>query len=75
MTITIYSKPACPQCNATVRAMDKKGLDYRKEMMSEEDLETFKARGHMSAPVVLVKDADTIVKEWAGFAPDKIASL
>ncbi|MEC8915996.1 MAG: glutaredoxin domain-containing protein, partial [Pseudomonadota bacterium] len=28
MSITIYSKPACVQCNATYRALDKQGIDY-----------------------------------------------
>ncbi len=28
MSITVYSKPACVQCNATYRALDKVGLDY-----------------------------------------------
>ena len=28
MTITVYSKPACVQCNATYRALDKLDADY-----------------------------------------------
>ena len=28
MTITVYTKPACVQCNATYKALDKQGLDY-----------------------------------------------
>ncbi|PHQ69165.1 MAG: hypothetical protein COB97_08245 [Paracoccus sp.] len=28
MTITVYSKPACVQCTATTRALDRKGIDY-----------------------------------------------
>lgn len=28
MTITVYSKPRCPQCDATYRALDKQGVDY-----------------------------------------------
>ena len=28
MTVTIYTKPACMQCNATHRAVDKAGIDY-----------------------------------------------
>ena len=26
MTITVYTKPACVQCNATYKALDKQGL-------------------------------------------------
>ncbi len=29
MTITIYSKPACVQCNATYRALDRQGITYQ----------------------------------------------
>jgi glutaredoxin-like protein NrdH len=28
MTITVYTKPACVQCNATYKAMDKQGITY-----------------------------------------------
>ncbi|HEY0218064.1 MAG TPA: glutaredoxin domain-containing protein, partial [Cellulomonas sp.] len=28
MSITVYSKPSCVQCNATYRALDKAGLAY-----------------------------------------------
>ena len=28
MTVTVYTKPACVQCTATYRALDKAGLDY-----------------------------------------------
>ena len=30
MSITVYSKPACVQCVATYKALDKQGIDYRK---------------------------------------------
>jgi glutaredoxin-like protein NrdH len=26
--ITVYTKPACSQCRATLRALDQAGLDY-----------------------------------------------
>ena len=28
MSITVYSKPACVQCTATTRALDRQGIDY-----------------------------------------------
>ena len=28
MTITVYTKPACVQCNATYKALDKQGIAY-----------------------------------------------
>ena len=35
MTITVYSKPACVQCTATTRALDRKGIDYTVVDISE----------------------------------------
>ncbi|MDN5731271.1 MAG: glutaredoxin-like protein NrdH [Yaniella sp.] len=72
MTVTVYSKPACVQCNATVRALDKKGIEYDVIDMSQDmdALERVRALGYMQAPVVMT-EAD----HWSGFRPDKIADL
>ena len=72
MTVTVYSKPACVQCNATVRALDKKGIEYNVIDMSQDmdALERVRALGYMQAPVVMT-DSD----HWSGFRPDKISSL
>ncbi|MBW4095534.1 MAG: glutaredoxin-like protein NrdH [Acidobacteria bacterium] len=72
MTVTVYTKPACVQCNATYRALDKNGIEYQSVDVSTdpEALERLKALGYMQAPVV-VTDAD----HWSGFRPDKIAEL
>ncbi|GAA2042908.1 glutaredoxin-like protein NrdH [Yaniella flava] len=72
MTVTVYSKPACVQCNATVRALDKKGIEYNVIDMSQDmdALERVRALGYMQAPVVMT-DSD----HWSGFRPDKISDL
>ena len=72
MTVTVYSKPACVQCNATVRALDKKGIEYKVVDMSQDidALERVRALGYMQAPVVMAGS-----DHWSGFRPDKIASL
>ena len=71
-SITVYSKTACVQCNATYRALDSKGISYTVVDLEQhpEAVDEFKARGLMQAPVV-VTDTDA----WAGFRPDKIATL
>ncbi len=28
MNVTVYSKPACVQCTATTRALDRQGIEY-----------------------------------------------
>jgi len=72
MTVTVYTKPACVQCNATYRALDKKGIAYQSVDISQdpEALERLKALGYLQAPVV-VTEAD----HWSGFRPDKIDQL
>ncbi|GHD13734.1 glutaredoxin-like protein NrdH [Zhihengliuella salsuginis] len=72
MTVTVYTKPACVQCNATYRALDKKGVVYQSVDISQDAdaLERVRALGHMQAPVV-VTDSDN----WSGFRPDKIEEL
>ena len=70
--ITVYTKPACVQCNATYRALDSKGIEYRSVDLSTDPnaLDVVKAMGYMQAPVV-VTDND----HWSGFRPDKIAAI
>ena len=72
MPITVYTKPGCVQCNATYRALDKKGIAYRSLDISqdEEALERLRALGHQQAPVV-----ETPHDSWTGFRPDKIEEL
>lgn len=72
MTITVYTKPACVQCNATYKALDKQGLDYEIVDITEvpEARDYVMALGYLQAPVV-VADGE----HWSGFRPDRIKSL
>ncbi len=72
MTITVYSKPACVQCTATTRALDRKGLAYSIIDISE-DAEAYarvETMGYRQVPVVVAGD-----QHWAGFRPDMIGAL
>lgn len=87
MKITLYSKPACVQCTATKRVLDKAGLTYTTVDVSvdTEALERIVAMGFMQAPVVeldeLVMDSQergdgvTYTNTWSGFRPDLIAQI
>lgn len=69
--VTVYSKPACVQCTATKRALDKKGLVYREVDLteSEESLEyVTEELGYSMAPIVVVDEHN----HWSGFRPDRI---
>ncbi|NNG69140.1 glutaredoxin-like protein NrdH [Rhizobium laguerreae] len=72
MTITVYSKPACVQCTATYRALDRLGIDYDIVDISEdaEALDRVRSLGYMQAPVVIAGE-----QHWAGFRPDMISAL
>jgi glutaredoxin-like protein NrdH len=72
MTITVYSKLSCHQCNATYRALDMAGLQYEVVDITEDadarDYVMF--LGHLQAPVVV---ADS--QNWSGCRPDQIKAL
>lgn len=72
MSITVYSKPACVQCDATYRALDKKGVEYTVVDISQdaEALEMVRGLGYLQAPVVVAGE-----DHWSGFRPDRISAL
>lgn len=72
MSITVYTKPLCVQCDATKRALNKAGIAYNLVDITEDPdaLAAVKARGYVQAPVVIA-DEDS----WSGFRPDKIKQL
>lgn len=72
MAITLYTKPACMQCNATKKALDRAGLDYHTVdiSMDDEARDYVMALGYLQAPVVEV-DGD----HWSGFRPERIREL
>ncbi|KAA3506522.1 glutaredoxin-like protein NrdH [Agrobacterium vitis] len=72
MTITVYSKPACVQCNATTRALDRQGLDYLIVDISvdEDAYAKVQGLGYRQVPVVIAGDT-----HWSGFRPDMINAL
>ncbi len=72
MSITVYTKPACAQCNMTYKALDKAGLEYEVVDITEvaEARDYVMALGYLQAPVV-VADGE----HWSGFRPERIKAL
>lgn len=70
--VTVYTKPACVQCNATYRALDKKGIAYNSVDITQdaEAYDRLLALGYQQAPVVTAPTGD-----WSGFKPEKIDEL
>ena len=71
--ITVYTKPATVQCNATVKALDKAGISYQKIDVNEdpEARDYVLNLGYLALPVVYV----SFTVHWAGFRPDREADL
>lgn len=82
--ITVYSKPRCPQCDATARLLNRMGAPYTKVDVTEDDVAYafVKQFGYQQVPVVVVRDrhattgdderGDNIVEHWSGFNPDRV---
>lgn len=69
---TVYTKPACVQCDMTKRYLDKAGVVYETVDITEnpEALDMILNMGFSSAPVVMSSAGN-----WAGFQPDKLNAL
>ncbi|UGT58857.1 glutaredoxin-like protein NrdH [Nocardia asteroides] len=72
MSVIVYSKPACVQCDATYKALDKAGVDYDVVDISadSEARDYVMSLGYLTAPVVVVDG-----EHWSGFRPDRIKDL
>ena len=72
MSITVYTKPACVQFNATKKALDRAGLEYDLVDISADDeaRDYVMALGYVQAPVVEANG-----EHWSGFRPDRIKGL
>lgn len=70
--VTVFSRRECVQCQATYRALDKKGITYAVVDLATDPaaLERVRALGYLQAPVVVAGDA-----HWSGFRPDQINAL
>lgn len=70
--VTIYTLPACVQCDSTKRFLSRKLINYKEIDMSKdlEALQKIKELGFTQAPVVEYGE-----DVWSGFRFDKLNSL
>lgn len=73
MSVTVWSKTPCVQCNAVKRQLKKGNVPFEEKMLEDhpEQLEAFKAAGLMQAPVVVATGVET----FAGNNPDAVAAV
>jgi glutaredoxin-like protein NrdH len=71
-SVTVYTKPGCPQCDATTRHLKRRGHAFETVDLTTnpQALEHARALGHTAAPVVIAGD-----ESWAGYRPDRIDAL
>jgi glutaredoxin-like protein NrdH len=72
MTVTVYTKDNCVQCEATKRHLDKLEITYSTVNITNDirALDKLISLGYRSAPVVVTDD-----DSWAGYVPDKLDKL
>lgn len=72
MTITLWEKPNCVQCQQTKREFDKRGIVYRVKRLdrSPKAVDRFISLGLIAAPIVETDD-----RRWSGFRLNRIISL
>lgn len=74
MSITVYVKPNCGQCDATKRRLDKHGIAYEAVDTTEDDTARHFVTGelgYLQAPVVVVDESI----HWSGFRIDALDKL
>ena len=72
MAVTVYTLPACVQCDSTKRMLQRNQIDYDEVDMSQDPvaLEMVKTLGYTAAPVVVSGE-----DHCSGFRMDRIQSL
>ncbi|HRP87903.1 MAG: glutaredoxin family protein [Xanthomonadaceae bacterium] len=72
MTVTVYSKPDCPQCDSTRRDLEILGIEYALVdlMQDRAALQRLVGMGYRSAPVV-----ETDRGSWSGYDRERIKAL
>lgn len=70
--LTLYKKPACVQCDATVRALGDTEYEVVDLTQDEDALAAVKELGYQQAPVVVCRLPSGEETHWSGFQPSRI---
>lgn len=70
--VTVYTLPACVQCESTKKYLAKNDVPFEVVDLSEDAsaMEMVKSLGYQAAPVVVAGE-----DHWSGFRPDKLSAL
>lgn len=77
MNITVYTLPACVQCDTTKRYLTNQGLEFEEVNLAEDSAayEMIREKGFTAAPVVIAEQADHGTEAWSGFRLEKLQKL
>lgn len=70
--VTLYTLPACVQCDSTKKLMARHLIDYNEVKLQDdpEAMQMVKGMGYTAAPIVMAGE-----RHWSGFRPELIESL
>ncbi|TXH21888.1 MAG: NrdH-redoxin [Mycobacterium sp.] len=70
--ITVYTKPMCPQCDATKRHLARLGVEHVvvDVTVDRDGLARVREIGYAAVPVIVAGDV-----HWMGFRPDMLDGL
>lgn len=76
MTVTVYTKPSCPQCTATTKHLAKLQIKYPHLEIDELPIDEAvllraSAAGILAAPIVEAIG----FAPWGGYRPDRLDAL
>lgn len=82
--IVVIVKPACVQCNATYKALDKLGTEHVGSEFTYEVIDASQDAevrdfvlklGYLQLPVIIVGRNGRPDEHWSGFRPDRIKNI
>ena len=70
--VTVYTLPACVQCESTKRFLKKNDVPFEVVDLSQDEsaMNLVKNLGYQAAPVVVAGES-----HWSGFRPDMLNAL
>lgn len=76
VTTTIYTRPACGNCNRVKGFFDKHDVEYTELQLTEEMAEVAKTLGFREAPLVLTEVPDPLaVHAHAGYNEEILTAI
>lgn len=75
ITVNVYTKSPCVQCNATKRRLTANGTPFSEIPLDGADLDAAIELGFCTAPVVFAAAPDGTEHSWDGYRPDRIDAL